>query len=138
MPLEIMTTYTSSDDSPASVSSGNESDFDDAPPVKEKIPLRDQFIAAKPAMIGAKIDWVPSLSVYQQRVSRRLKEGIPSVTLPQGFPESVTGSTAPCWTGDQVKIKDLIYHLTQEEVKEIHQALLHFQSEWHLQIETRF
>ncbi|RMZ83944.1 hypothetical protein DV737_g1373, partial [Chaetothyriales sp. CBS 132003] len=94
----------------------------DAPPhVKVKVPLRDQFKNLEHPKID--IDWVPSFEKYMQRVSRRLKQGLPNVGLPVGFPVSVNSPT--CWSGGTLKAAEVVRTLSQEHIKEIESALAH-------------
>ncbi|RMZ86330.1 hypothetical protein DV736_g6445, partial [Chaetothyriales sp. CBS 134916] len=95
--------------------------YDVAPPIKAKVPLRDQFKSLKHPKI--EIDWVPSFEQYMQRVSRRLKQGIPNIGLPSSFPISV--NSPACWSGDTLKAAEIVRTLSQKHIKEIESALAH-------------
>lgn len=109
----------------------NELDFDDLPVGKVKISLRQQYKDLdRPAVVpGAKIDWVPSRAEYLKRVARRLKQGIPRATVPDGFPQFV--SSAACWSFDSIDNTKLFRTLSEAQIVEIEDALSHFKG-WSL------
>jgi len=109
----------------------NEPDFDDLPVGKVKIPLRQQYkdLDRSAGAPSAKIDWVPSRAEYLERVARRLKQGIPHVALPDGFPQST--SPAACWSSDSINNTKLFRRLSETQIVEIEDALSHFKG-WFL------
>lgn len=100
--------------------------LDDVPAGKVKMPLREQYkvLNSTAVNIGAKIDWVPSWTVYRERVARRLKQGLPAAALPQEFPKHVAGPA--CWSAADVNPIELVRTLSEAQVAEIEDALAHF------------
>lgn len=105
---------------------GDDADLDDLPAGKVKLSLRQQYkkLDGPAVALGANIDWVPSMANYLERVARRLKQGIPAVTLPPGFPESVSGPA--CWSADEINSTKLFRTLSDAQILEIETALAHF------------
>jgi hypothetical protein len=77
------------------------------------------------------ISYHPDHTKYLQRTARRLAENpnLPKTPLPEGFPERVDGPIV--WEGKDWKDEDQwVYHLSQAELKEINDALTHFNGEF--------
>lgn len=75
---------------------------------------------------GPDIDWVPSFKNYMARVDRLSKsQHARTTTLPSGFPTNIKAHRA--WVGhDFAEKKSYIYVLSNTEVNEIEEALVHF------------
>ncbi|KAL4757803.1 TauD/TfdA family dioxygenase [Aspergillus foveolatus] len=73
------------------------------------------------------IQYLPDPVKYAARAERRQREeGLPR-TLPEGFPQELKSDLA--WNGKTVgEIYDWNYHLTEDDLKEVDQALRHFKA----------
>ncbi|RDW76888.1 TauD/TfdA family dioxygenase [Aspergillus mulundensis] len=70
------------------------------------------------------IQYLPDPIKYAARTERRQKEKL-QTTLPEGFPRELQSDLA--WDGKTVgEVYDWNYHLTQDDLEEVDQALQHF------------
>lgn len=71
------------------------------------------------------IEYRPDFEKYQARTARRLAEGNLQKTLPEGFPQNLTGDLV--WEGETLAdTYDWTYVLSEEQLDEIEAALKHF------------
>lgn len=70
------------------------------------------------------IQYLPDPIKYAARTKRRQQEDLPR-TLPEGFPQKLDSDLA--WDGkDLAQVYDWNYHLTEDDLKEVEDALQHF------------
>ncbi|KAF4955702.1 hypothetical protein FGADI_4395 [Fusarium gaditjirri] len=96
-------------------------------------------VTAAPPPGQPDIAYAPNYENYQARTTKRLKEGNLPTSVPDGFPKQLTGDLV--WEGDSVgQTYDWTYKLSEEQLREIDQALQHFKglglSLGHLTTET--
>ncbi|SPO06500.1 probable TfdA family oxidoreductase [Cephalotrichum gorgonifer] len=73
------------------------------------------------------ISYAPDFAKYQARVTRHLAQGNLKTTLPENFPEKLTGDLV--WEGDTLaETYDWTYVLNEEQLAEVDAALEHFKS----------
>ncbi|KAL4899828.1 hypothetical protein BDW74DRAFT_171233 [Aspergillus multicolor] len=71
------------------------------------------------------IQYLPDPVKYAARTERRQKEEKLQDTLPEGFPQELKSDLA--WDGATIgEVYDWNYHLSQDDLKEVDQALQHF------------
>lgn len=71
------------------------------------------------------ISYHPDLNKFHLRTERLKAERDPEATLPSGFPKELTGTLV--WEGQDFKDdRDWTLVLNEEQLAEIHDALLHF------------
>lgn len=71
------------------------------------------------------ISYHPDYEKWQARIARRLREGNLETSIPDGFPERLTGDLV--WDGETVADKyNWTFVFTPEHLAEIDQALAHF------------
>jgi hypothetical protein len=73
---------------------------------------------------GAQISYLPSLSQYRERTTRRLKINDLPLQVPQGWPTKVDYPMA--WVDGSFKSQSFIWQLAQETIDEIGAALQYF------------